>query len=312
VQGASVAWTNAGSWCVRCRVLILWLSVPSRSPMLRALMSARDDVPDQLQRFDEIARSGRVWPSFEEYSARVGEQLSAWRETCYFDVAGDPSLVDVANDRFERLADALGFPVPQGFFEVVRSGAVAGPDVLQIVLGIDAGERARLKYYLIFRAHSELTVERLRAALEVPALPPSLSPGSVYILGIDFGQQRPVTDFKVYVRLDGARVAKVVRNLAQFEALWRGSRYLVFQQCVLGEGRQVYFHASSSSVLEHWLSARAEHDEQAAMLRRQIATMNQQLHREGRASLQPWIASFPYERGQLLPSPSNVYLHFSQ
>jgi hypothetical protein len=292
--------------------------VPLRSPMLRALMSARDDVPEQLQRFDALARSGgdaradAPGPSFEEYSARIGEQLSPWRETCYFDVAQDPRLVDVANDRFEQLASKLGFPVPPRFLEALRSGAVAGPDVLQIVLGMDAGERARLKYYLIFQARSDVTVERLRAALEVPALPAALRVGSVYILGIDFGQQRPVTDFKVYVRLDSARVAQVVRNLAQFDALWRGSRYLVFQQCVLGEGRQVYFHASSSSVLEDWLSARAEHDEQAATLRRQIAAMNQQLHREGRPSLQPWIASFPYERGQLLPSPSNVYLHFSQ
>jgi hypothetical protein len=292
--------------------VILSPHVPTRSPMLRALMSARADVPEQLQRFDEIARSGRVPPSFEEYSARIGEQVSPWRETCYFDVAADQQLVDVANDRFEQLARTLGFPVPPRFLEVVRSGAVAGPDVLQIVLGIDAGERARLKYYLIFQARSDVTVERLRAALEVPTLPASLSPGSVYILGIDFGQQRPVTDFKVYVRLDATRVSQVVRNLAQFEALWRGSRYLVFQQCVLGEGRQVYFHASSSSVLEDWLSARAERDEQAAMLCRQIARMNQQLNGEGRPSLQPWIASFPYERGQLLPSPSNVYLHFSQ
>lgn len=285
--------------------------------MLRALMSARDDVPEALQRFDAIARSGdgradAPWPSFEEYSARIGEQLSPWRETCYFDVAGEPRLVDVANDRFEQLARTLGFPVPPRFFEVIRSGAVAGPDVLQIVLGMDAGERTRLKYYLIFQAPSDLTVERLRAALEVPALPAGLRVGSVYILGIDFGQQRPVTDFKVYVRLDSARVAQVVRNLAQFEALWRGSRYLVFQQCVLSEGRQVYFHASSSSVLEEWLSARARRDEQAAAWHRQIAVMNQQLQREGQARLQPWIASFPYERGQLLPSPSNVYLHFSQ
>jgi hypothetical protein len=285
--------------------------VPTRSPMLRALMSAREHVPEPLQRFDAIARAG-TWPSFEEYSARVGETLSPWRETCYFDVAADPRLIEIANDRFEQLATALGFPVPPRFLQVIRSGAVSGPDVLQIVLGMDAGERARLKYYLIFKDRSDVTVERLRSALEVPALPAALHPGSVYILGIDFGQQRPVTDFKVYVRLDPGRVAQVVRNLAQFDALWRGSRYLVFQQCVLGEGRQVYFHASSAHVLEDWLAARAKRDEQAAELRRQIESMNQQLQREGSKILRPWIASFPYERGQLSPSPSNVYLHFSE
>jgi hypothetical protein len=280
--------------------------------MLRALMSARDDVPEQLQQFDAIARAGAAWPSFEEYSARVGETLSPWRETCYFDVAGDPRLIDVANDRFEQLARALAFPVPARFFESIRAGAVSGPDVLQIVLGIDASDRRpRLKYYLIFQRPSHATVERLRSALEISALPTSLTPGSVYILGIDFGREQPVTDFKVYVRLDPNRVAQVVRNLGQFDVLWRGSRYLVFQHCLLGEGRQVYFHASSAGVLEDWLAAWAERDEQAAAFHLLIAAMNEQLRQDGRPSLRPWIASFPFERGRLSASPSNVYLHFS-
>ena len=171
--------------------------------MLRALMSARDDVPEALQQFDRIARGGAAWPSFEEYSARVGDRLSPWRETCYFDVGRDPQLIDVANDRFHHLATMLAFPVPPRFFEAIHDGAVSGPDVLQIVLGIDASEqRPRLKYYLIFQSPSHATVERLRSALDVPALPAALSPGSVYILGIDFGREQPVTDFKVYVRLD--------------------------------------------------------------------------------------------------------------
>lgn len=281
--------------------------------MLRALMSARDDVPEQLQQFDAIARAGTAAPSFEEYSARVGGLLSPWRETCYFDVARDPQLVEVANERFGQLAQTLGFAIPSRFIAVIGGAAVAGPDVLQIVLGIDASDsRPRLKYYLIFQSRSDMTVERLRAALEVPTLPPALDPGSVYILGVDFGRERPVTDFKVYVRLDPTRVGQVIRNLGQFDALWRGSRYLVFQQCILGEGRQVYFHASSASVLERWLAARAERDEHAAAFSRQIAAMNEQLRREGAPLLRPWIASFPWARGQLSEGPSNVYLHFSQ
>lgn len=282
-------------------------------------MTAREDVPEELQRFDALARgtdAGRggseVWPSFEEYSARIGGQLCPWRQTCYFDVAADPGLVPVANARFEALASALGFPIPAGFLEVLRGGGVAGPEVLQIVLGIDAApERPRLKYYLIFRDRSEVAVERLRAALDVAPLPSSLRPGSVYILGIDFTRAQ-LSDFKVYVRLEPSAAPRVLGGLRRFEALWRGSRYLVFQHCMLSGGRQVYFHASSASVLETWLRAWAARDEIAAgFLDGQIAAMNASLTGEGRQGLRPWIASLPYRDGALLDSPSNVYFHFS-
>lgn len=282
--------------------------VPTRSPMLRALQAARPDVPEQLGRFDAIARAGAAWPSFEEYSVRIGEELSPWRETCYFDVAHDPTLVAVANERFAALASALGFAVPQPFLAALDDGAVAGPDVLQVVLGIDAAdERARLKYYLIFKDRSGATVERLRTALELPTLPASLAPDSVYILGLDFGRTA-LMDFKLYVRLDPRRVPQVFRNLRAFESLWRGSRYLVFQHCLLGGGRQVYFHASSAEVLEQWLHAWAMRDVVAAAFVEQIAAMNEALAGERR--LRPWIASLPVQHGRLLPSPSNIYLHF--
>lgn len=279
--------------------------------MLAALQHAREDVPEALARFDALARAGAAWPSFEEYSARVGESLAPWRETCYFDVAATPALVEVANERFAALAEALKFPVPEGFWAALEGGAVAGPDVLQIVLGIDAAaERPRLKYYLIFKDRSGATVEALRAGLDVPALPASLAPDSVYILGVDFGREQ-LADFKVYVRLDPRRVPAVIRNLARFEALWRGSRYLVFQHCVCSGGRQVYFHASSAQLLEDWLRERGEREAGVAGFRGQIDAMNQHLRAVGERVLRPWIASFPYRGGALLPSPSNVYFHFS-
>ncbi|PRP97510.1 hypothetical protein ENSA5_33460 [Enhygromyxa salina] len=282
-------------------------------------MAARADVPEELQRFDALARSGSgsgsgsgPWPSFEEYSARIGGQLCPWRETCYFDVATDPALVSVANERFEALASALGFPIPAPFLDALRRGAAAGPEVLQIVLGIDAApERARLKYYLIFRDRSDVAVERLRAALDVPPLPSSLQPGSVYILGIDFTRAQ-LSDFKVYVRLDPTRAPRVIRDLRRFEALWRGSRYLVFQHCQLSGGRQVYFHASSATVLETWLAAAAARDELAAeFVGGQIAAMNACLAKQGHQLLRPWIASLPYRDGALQGGPSNLYFHFS-
>lgn len=285
--------------------------VVAPSLMLRALSAARQDLPDELRRFDELARAGAAAPSFEEYSARIGERASVWRQTCYFDVAADPSLVAVAHDRFERIAEALGVPIPARLVQVLRDGAVSGPEVLQIVLGLDAAsERPRLKYYLIFREDSADCVERLRAALDVPPLPSSLRPGSVYILGLDFTRER-LWDFKIYVRLDPKRVRAVVRNLGRFEALWRGSRYLVFQQCLLSGGRQVYFHASSSSVLDTWLRGWAARDPGVERFCAQMAAMNRSLREQGAAPLQPWIASLPYRGGELLHSPSNVYFHYT-
>jgi hypothetical protein len=280
--------------------------------MLRALIRARPDLPDALRRFDALARAGVAAPSFEEYSARLGERASVWRQTCYFDVAGDPRLVAVANERFERIAEALGVPIPSRLIDALRSGGAAGPEVLQIVLGIDAAsERPRLKYYLIFRDDSARCVELLRVALDVPPLPSSLRPGSVYILGLDFTRER-LWDFKIYVRLDARRVPAVIRNLARFEALWRGSRYLVFQQCLLGGGRQVYFHGSSSAALESWLRGWAARDRGVDHFCTQIDAMNTCLRDDDLAPLRPWIASLPYRDGELLDSPSNVYFHVSE
>ncbi|WP_106091808.1 hypothetical protein [Enhygromyxa salina] len=281
------------------------------SPMLRALLSAGQDPPDELLCFDELARAGAAAPSFEEYSARIGAQASVWRQTCYFDVASDPSLVAVANERLQRIAEALAVPLPPRMVGVLGDGGVSGPEVLQIVLGIDAApERPRLKYYLIFRDDSARCVEQLRVALNAPPLPSSLRPGAVYILGLDFTRER-LSDFKIYVRLDPTRVRAAIRNLAQFEPLWRGSRYLVFQRCLLSAGRQVYFHASSPLVLDTWLRGWAARAPAVRGFCGQVELMNKSLSEQGIAPLRPWIASLPHANGALQHTPSNVYYHFT-
>jgi hypothetical protein len=260
-----------------------------------------------LARFDEIARAGKVAPSFEEYSARIGEQLSRWRETCYFDLA-QPGRAEVAHEQLLRSANALGFALEQRFVAALRAGVTSGADVLQIVLGIDVddqSDRARLKYYLIFRGDSDATVEQLRVALGVAALPASLPRASVYILGLDFDRAQ-LRDFKLYVRLDPGRVPAVIRNLDAFAALWRGSRYLVFQHCLLSAGRQVYFHAAAADVLDAELAHRNAEPAVAALLD-QVRAMNESL---APRRLRPWIASFPWVGGQLRRTPSNVYFHF--
>jgi hypothetical protein len=274
------------------------------SPLLRALLHARTDVPEMFARFDAIARAGEIAPSFEEYSARIGEQLSPFRETCYFDLA-EPGRAAVANAQLLCSAEALGFSLAEPFVEALRAGVTSGPDVLQIVLGLDAdGSHPRLKYYLIFRADPDQTVERLRVALDAPPLPASLRPGSIYILGLDF-DRAGLRDFKVYVRLAPERVPAVIRNLGEFAELWRGCRYLVFQHCLRSPGRQVYFHATAAEVIELELERRRREPAVTELLE-QVRSMNELLPRR----LRPWIASFSYASGELRRTPSNVYFHF--
>ncbi len=276
------------------------------SPLLVALRSARPAVPEALARFDEVVRAGACGPSFEEYSARIGDVLSPWRETCYFDL-GAPSAGEVADERFLAAAEAVGVELPPPFIDQLRARASVAPEVLQIVLGYDAGGAGaapRLKYYLIFRADSSAQVERLRQAVGAPPLPPSLDPTTVYIVGVDFSASG-LHEFKIYVRLAPARLRAAIRNLEHFPELWRGSRYLVYQRCLLSGGEQVYFHAASALVLERELARRAAQQASAAALQAQLSAMNG----SARARWRPWILSLPFARGRLGDAPSNVYFH---
>jgi hypothetical protein len=279
------------------------------SPLLRALRHARADLPNEFERFDTLIQT-ELSPSFTEYSARIAEGLSAWRETLYFDLRGDPSQAAAANQRWLVCADALGFAVPAAFRALLGTAATLGPEVLQVVLGYDAADepaQARLKYYLIFREDPDRLVEGIRVAVAAPALPKTLQPGSVYILGLDFARAG-LHDFKLYVRLDPSRIGAVIRNLGEFAALWRGSRYTVFQRCLIGAGQQVYFHASSAGLLEAELDQRRAEPAVAALLA-QIEAMNGALT-PTRVRLRPWIASFAWRAGVLHRQPSNLYFHF--
>jgi len=276
------------------------------SSLIAALRAARDDVPDDLARFDAVVRAGDRRPSFEEYSARVGEGLSPWRETCYFDAA-EPGATAVADRRLLAVAEALGFALPRPFVDQLRTPAGVGPEVLQVVVGYDAGgpgAPARLKYYVIFKSGAAARVERLRLAVGAPALPPALDPSTTYIVGVDFLRDG-LHDFKIYVRLDPARVSSAIGNLDRVGALRRGSRYLVFQRCLIGGGAQVYFHASAAAVIEGLLARLARREPAVATLRAQVGAMN--ASQTGR--WRPWIASLPFVAGRLGQGPMNVYFH---
>ncbi|MEZ4385713.1 MAG: hypothetical protein R3A79_30620 [Nannocystaceae bacterium] len=276
------------------------------SPLLVALRAANPAVPEALARFDAAVRAGACGPSFEEYSARVGDDLSAWRETMYFDLAAPPAG-EVADARLFAAAEAVGVGLPPRFAAYLRARASLAPEVLQIVLGYDAGGGAappRLKYYLIFRADSAAAVERLREAVGAPPLPPALDPSTVYIVGVDLCAGG-LFDFKIYVRLAPARVPAAIRNLRGVAELWRGCRYLVYQRCLVGGGEQVYFHAASADLLERELVRRAWRQPAAAALRGQVAAMN----RATTTRWRPWILSLPFAGGRLGDAPANVYFH---
>jgi len=274
-------------------------------------MEAHDDVPASLARFDALVRSDGPPPSFEEYSVHMGGTPCLWRETCYFDASTTGALASIANTRFERIAAEHGVSIPHGFWRLLSEGAAHGPEVRQVVLGMDAGQAQRLKYYLVFRGSPAPTVEAFRRALGAPELPATLRPDSVCILCLDF-HASGLHDFKVYVRLDLRRLPAVVRNFGQFRALASGCRYLVFQHCLHSGRRQVYFHADSAALLEDHLQLHPEADGAAGRLGSTLARMNRGLEGSDLGILRPWIASFAYRRGGLELDPANVYFHFSR
>ena len=187
---------------------------------------------------------------------------------------------------------------------VLKAVAAVNETIAPAILGYDAGGPAaapRLKYYLIFKADSSAAVERLRQAVGAPPLPAALDPSTVYIVGVDLSD-RGLHDFKIYVRLAPARLRAALRNLGDFAELWRGSRYLVYQRCLIGGGEQVYFHAASADVLERELARRARRQPAAAALRTQVSAMN----RAPGGAWRQWILSLPFAHGPLLEATSNL------
>lgn len=273
-------------------------------------MEAHGDAPPSLARFDALVRGDGPAPTFEEFSARLRGELSPWRQTCYFDTS-TPGLTSIANARFERIAAELGARIPEGLSRFLGERGAHGPETREVVLGIDAGgEAPRLKYYLVFRSPAGPTVQALRAALGAPELPATLHLGSVCILGLDFDASG-LRDFKIYVRLDLRRLPHVIGNFIDFKALAVGCRYLVFQHCIPSGRRQIYFHASSASLLEDRLRLHPRTEGTRGSLSSLVERMNRRLAKGGRGILRPWIASFVYRQGALETTPTNVYFHFT-
>ncbi len=243
----------------------------------------------------------------------MGGTLCPWRQTCYFDARARRRLTSVANARFEKIAADLGVSIPASFSRFLAERGAHGSEVREVVLGMEAGEPLRLKYYLVFRGPAASTVEGLRVALGAPELPATLHMGSVCILGLDFDPSG-LHDFKVYVRLDSRRLPHVIENFADFRALALGCRYLVFQHCVTSGRRQVYFHANSPALLEDHLDLGLDPGAHGARgsLSDTLARMNRRLEHRDAGVLRPWIASFVYRQGALEATPANIYFHLGR
>jgi hypothetical protein len=275
------------------------------SELLDALRVADSEVPSALETFDRVATRDDARPDFFEHSMRV-DGSSPYRLTYYFDVhRRGKDVARMAGARFVELSRELGAALPPALEAFVGSDATSGPEVLQVVLGVDApsgGALVRCKYYLVFRGDPGDSLASLLAALalETPAKA-DLHRG--YIVGIDV-TAAGVEDVKLYFRLDRTAVPRAFDAPPAIAALVAESRDVVLQQCIRRpERRQAYMHASSTEKLASWL-AKHESGESA----RRATAINAALHG---ARLKPWIVSFACTGRRLAASQGAVYYHLA-
>jgi hypothetical protein len=281
---------------------------------MEAIGAADPAAPEALFTFDRLAAASPPLPDFVETSARLsGSSISPHRLTYYFDTGRrGAEVARAAGLRFSAICEALGVAAPPSLLSFAAEEIPGRPEILQVVLGIDAPEdlsRRRAKVYLIFRGASGPLVRRALSLLDAPSPPPSADLDKVYIVGIDL-TAAGLDEVKLYVRLDQERLGRVVTNLATIPDLLAGTRYAVFQQCLVRpERRQLYLHATSSAILATFLERRARggHIAAAALLARQAA-INAARPALG---LAPWIISFGYREGRIELEASNVYFHLT-
>ncbi len=275
--------------------------------LLEAMRAADRGVPAELEVFDRVAATGEPRPDFFELSVRAGGAFVPNRLTYYFDVhRRGAAVAREAGARFVRLAAELGVTLPAALLSFVSSDAPGEGPVLQVVLGIEApsaGQSVRAKYYLVFRDNPGRRVRELLASLELEPTGGS-DPDKVYILGCD-ATPAGLEDVKLYFRLQGAVVPKLVENVGEVADLLRGSRDVVFQQCTRRPARrQLYLHVSDTAVLTEWLARRGL-DAALGRARR----INERLRG---LRVDPWIVSWPYEGRRVTVESPTLYLHLAR
>jgi hypothetical protein len=273
------------------------------SELLDALRAADSATPLSLEAFDRIVGDGAPCPDLYEHSIRGGDPIAPHRLTVYFDThRGGAPVARVAGERFIRLCEQLGLRLPSALSRFVVSPSPAAPEVLQVVLGIDAtaGHALRGKYYLVFRDDPTACLRDLFLAVDLAALPDA-DASRTYIIGLDV-TSAGLADVKLYSRLHARRVPEILDNAKELADLLAASRDVVFQRCLLRPGRrQLYVHATSSERLARWLAGRGFEP---------ILARAQSLHLHlARSRAEPWIVSFAYADGRVDLRGGCVYFH---
>lgn len=274
---------------------------------MNALHALDSDVPEPLRVFDRACERAPVGYDAFEFSAKVASGLDCQRTTRYFDTGRYPEeKIREVDALFRGLGSALNVRT-QLLNHAILDSEVRFTQPLQTVLGLDAGDpaRLRLKYYWVLRAHSPNLVTQLLKQLDVPA-PAGLDLDKVYICGLDF-DVTGLHDLKLYFALERMRLARTVKNLAPVRGLLEDCKLVCFQHCLLRHGkRQLFFHARHSHSVQRTLERLARSSSWARELLAHVTALNTQL---ASSKLAPWIIAFPYDNGYLDYSAFNVYFH---
>jgi hypothetical protein len=279
---------------------------PMKTELFDALSSADASVPASLETFDAAVGSAPAPPDFYEYSMRVGDAASPYRLTYYFDVhRRGERVAHEAGARFVRLCTELALPLPTALREFVSSSALAGKEVLQAVVGVEAGfERipTRAKFYLVFQDRPADCVKHLLRAADLTSAVRA-EPDKVCIVGVDV-TARGWDDVKLYYRLEPGSIASVVEVGPDLAPLVAESREVILQQCTRhAERRQIYFHTRNSEHARRWLEARF-----GSMTLRARAI-------EGKlrgSRFEPRILSFPLHRHRIDLRTACGYFHLAR
>ncbi len=279
----------------------------SESAIVAAMRRLDGGVPEAIEAFD-AAFGGALKPDDHEHSMRVdGADLDASRLTWYFDVARRGSaLTAELSAAFARLCDQLELPLSAAVRTWLTTRLPRSDDVLQLVEGIDAGDRARgvvLRKYLVFRRDPEDCVREVLEAAGVRQLPANVDPRRVSILGLEV-DRTGVADVKLYFELERERLPRVMANFAELGPVLPGQvRSVMFQHCCKRpERQQLYLHGDGPSGLLQWLEQRPAF----AQLVKRRAAMDAELKSD---RLEPWIIAFPFRAGRADLDRGNVYFH---
>ena len=279
-------------------------------PLLTAMATSGEfgRPPEQVRSFDRITAGGTQSepPDFYETSPRVAEQVSPWRLTHYFDLAGrgtDHRAGVYA--RFVELCNELGMPGAEHLSPMFERAAPVEPALRQLCIGLDCPrdpQSIRVKLYAIMEGKAEAWTVALAGLLGVDP-PAEATLDLTHIVGLDF-TAGGLHDVKLYFAMDPKRVSGTLRNRRRAAELLNGCRRVVYQQSLLVAGKKsMHFHADAPRVLDDELVPLRSTVPASAEFERRLAGLRE------RAGMEPWILAHPFADGELDRSVYSLYLH---